>query len=278
MTKRKIRLDILCYALLALGSLFVLLPILYMISTSFKSISEIQTAKIPTLLPQKFSLEGYKNIISNYPFATYLKNSLLLTCVSTLISVAFSTFAGYGFSRFNFRGKGAAMFFILTTQMFPTVMLYVPYYKLLTMYSLNNTYSGLTLVFVASVIPFCSWMMYGYFNGISRELDEAALIDGCGHFRTFFQIIAPLTLPGLISTTIYAFINNWNEYMFTMLFTTGDTMKTLTLAIGQMAGYDKVMWNDLMAASVISSIPIIVLFIFLQRYFISSLTSGAVKG
>ena len=225
MSKRKVRLDVLCYIVLILGSLFVILPILYMISTSFKSISEIQTAKVPTLFPKSFSLEGYKNIVGNYPFATYLKNSLLLTCLSTLISVAFSTLAGYGFSRFKFRGKGAAMFFILTTQMFPTVMLYVPYYKLLTMYRLNNTYAGLTLVFIASVIPFCSWMMYGYFNGISRELDEAAFIDGCGRFRTFFQIIAPLTLPGVISTTIYAFIYNWYEYMFTMLFTAADEMK-----------------------------------------------------
>lgn len=278
MSKKKLRLDALCYILLIIGSLFVILPILYMLSTSFKSISEIQTSKFPTLFPKSFSLEGYKNIISNYPFAAYLKNSLLLTIVSTIVSVAFSTLAGYGFFRFKFRGKGAAMFFILTTQMFPTVMLYVPYYKLLTMYNLNNTSTGLILVFIASVIPFCSWMMYGYFNGISRELDEAAFIDGCGRFRTFFQIIAPLTLPGVISTTIYAFINNWNEYMFTMLFTTADEMKTLTVAIGQMAGYDKVMWNDLMAASVISSLPIILLFVFLQRYFISSLSSGAVKG
>ncbi len=121
-------------------------------------------------------------------------------------------------------------------------------------------------------------MMYGFFNGISRELDEAARIDGCGHLRTFLQVVAPLTLPGLISTTIYAFIQSWNEYMFSMLCITKESMKTLPVAIGQMAGYDKIMWNDLMAASLLSSLPVVILFLFLQKYFINSMMAGAVKG
>ena len=121
-------------------------------------------------------------------------------------------------------------------------------------------------------------MMYGFFNSISRELDEAARIDGCGHIKIFLQIITPLTLPGLVSTTIYAFIQSWNEYMFSMLCITADKMKTLPVVIGQMASYDKIAWNDLMAASLVSSLPVVILFIFLQRYFISSMTQGAVKG
>lgn len=164
------------------------------------------------------------------------------------------------------------------TQMFPAVMLFVPYYKLLTIYGLANTRAGIIIVHIASVIPFCSWMMYGFFNGIPRELDEAARIDGCGHLRTFLQVVAPLTLPGLISTTIYAFIQSWNEYMFSLLCITKESMKTLPVAIGQMAGYDKIMWNDLMAASLLSSLPVVILFLFLQKYFINSMMAGAVKG
>lgn len=278
MTKRKKRINALCYAGLILASLVVLVPILYMASTSFKSIQEIMSSSIVTLFPQKFSTEAYHNIISNYPFFTYLKNSLIISISATAIAVIFSTLAGYGFSRFRFSGKGLIMMFILVTQMFPAVMLFVPYYKLLTIYGLANTRTGIIIVHIASVIPFCSWMMYGFFNSISRELDEAARIDGCGHLRTFFQVVAPLTLPGLISTTIYAFIQSWNEYMFSMLCITKESMKTLPVAIGQMAGYDKIMWNDLMAASLLSSLPVVVLFLFLQKYFINSMTSGAVKG
>lgn len=278
MTKRNRRINLLCYTGLVLASLIVLLPIVYMASTSLKSIQEIMSSSTVTLFPQKVSAEAYQNILNNYPFFTYLKNSVVISVVSTLIAVAFSTLAGYGFSRFRFRGKGAIMMFILVTQMFPAVMLFVPYYKLLTIYGLANTRAGIIIVHIASVIPFCSWMMYGFFNGISRELDEAARIDGCGHLRTFLQVVAPLTLPGLISTTIYAFIQSWNEYMFSMLCITKESMKTLPVAIGQMAGYDKIMWNDLMAASLLSSLPVVILFLFLQKYFINSMMAGAVKG
>lgn len=278
MIKQTRRINILCYTGLTLASLMVLLPIIYLASTSLKSIQEIMTSTVVTLFPQKMSTEAYRNIVTNYPFFTYLKNSLIISVSSTVIAVMFSTLAGYGFSRFSFRGKGMILMFILVTQMFPSVMLFVPYYKLLTIYGLANTRTGVMLVHIAGVIPFCSWMMYGFFNSISHELDEAARMDGCGHLRTFFQVIAPLTLPGLISTTIYAFIQSWNEYMFSMLCITKDEMKTLPVAIGQMAGYDKIMWNDLMAASLLSSLPIVILFLFLQKYFISSMTSGAVKG
>lgn len=278
MNKKKFMLNAFTYLFLVLGSMMVLVPILYMVFTSFKSINEIMSSSTMTFFPKAFSGEAYRRIVSEYPFFTYLKNSILISVFSTLVAVVFSTLAGYGFSRFQFKGKNMIMMFILVTQMFPSVMLFVPYYKLLTIYGLTNTRAGIILVHIASVIPFCSWMMFGFFKSISIELDEAARIDGCSHFQTFLRIVAPLTLPGLISTTIYAFIQSWNEYMFTMLCITSDKMKTLTVAIGQMASYDKVMWNDLMAASLVSSLPVTLLFLLLQKYFISSMTQGAVKG
>lgn len=266
------------YLLLIVVSLFALIPIVYMLSTAFKSISEILTASRATLFPAEFSTEGFQNMWTKYPFLTYVKNSLIVVLISTAVAVLFSTLAGYGFSRFNFRGRGALLMFILVTQMFPSVMLYVPYYKLLSLVGLSNTHTGMTLVYIGSVIPFCSWMMYGFFNSISRELDEAAMIDGCGRLRTFWQIVMPLTLPGLISTTVYAFIQGWNEYMFAMIFTNSDALRTLPVAIGQMSKSYSVYWNELMAASVLSSLPLLIMFMFLQRYFISNMTGGAVKG
>lgn len=266
------------YLVLSLCSLVILLPIIYMLSTSLKSISEILTAPKATLFPEQVTLEGYRNVMNKYPFFTYVKNSVYVVSVSTLVAVAFSTLAGYGFSRFRFAGRGMLLMFILITQMFPSVMLYVPYYKLLATWGLSNSHTGLILVYIANVIPFCTWMMYGFFNSISRELDEAAMIDGCGRLHTFFRIVMPLTLPGLISTTIYAFIQGWNEYMFAMIFTNSDTLRTLPVAIGQMSKSYSVYWNDLMAASTLSSLPLLVLFLFLQKYFISNMTGGAVKG
>lgn len=266
------------YLLLSLCSVVILLPIIYMLSTSLKSISEILTAPKATLFPVQATLEGYTNVMTKYPFMTYVRNSVYVVGVSTVVAVLFSTLAGYGFSRFEFVGRGALLMFILITQMFPSVMLYVPYYKLLASWGLSNSHTGLILVYIASVIPFCSWMMYGFFNSISKELDEAAMIDGCSRLHTFFRIVMPLTLPGLISTTIYAFIQGWNEYMFAMIFTNSDALRTLPVAIGQMSKSYSVYWNDLMAASTLSSLPLLVLFLFLQKYFISNMTGGAVKG
>lgn len=276
MTKSKYKLG--THVLLIIGCLFVLIPIVYMFNTSVKSMSEFMSADHATFFAHEFSFDSYKRVWEEYSFLTYLKNSIIVVIVSTVISVLFSTLAGYGFSRFNFRGKGPMMLFVLATQMFPSVMLFVPYYKLLSIYNLINSLTGLTLVYVAGIIPFCSWMMYGFFEGIPRDLDEAALIDGCGRIRTFWNVIMPLTLPGLISTTIYSFIYGWNEYMFSMIFINSDNLKTLPVAIGQMSKATKIMWNDLMAASILASIPLILIYLFLQRYFISGMTSGAVKG
>ena len=266
------------YAVLVVGAVLAIFPVLYMVSTSLKPISEILSGGTPTLLPREFTLAPYLAVFQHYPVGTYLANSIVTAGASTLVAIIFAALAGYGFSRFTFRGKSSLLLFILATQMFPSVMLFIPYYKLLGTYGLSNTLTGLVLVYTATVIPFCTWMMYGYFDGIPHELDEAAELDGCGRFRTFVSVVAPLTVPGLVSTAIYSFVTGWNEYMFTALFTSSESKKTLSVAIGQMAGFDSVMWNELMAASVMSSVPLIVIFIFLQRYFISGMTQGSIKG
>jgi multiple sugar transport system permease protein/raffinose/stachyose/melibiose transport system permease protein len=262
---------------LVLAAILAGFPVVYMVSSSLKPLSAIVSG-LATLLPKHPSLASYATIFQHYPILSYITNSLWAAGASTLIAVVASTFAGYGFSRFQFRGKSTMLLFVLATQMFPSVMLFVPYYKLLGLYGLSNSLVGLVLVYTAAVIPFCSWMMYGFFNGVPRELDEAASIDGCGRVVTFVSVVAPLTLPGVISTTIYAFVTGWNEYMFAALFITSDSKKTLSVAIGQMAGFDSVRWNELMAASVVSSLPLLVVFLFLQRYFISGMTQGSVKG
>jgi ABC-type glycerol-3-phosphate transport system permease component len=267
----------LVYVVLICGVLMVVIPLLWMASTALKTMTEITGSREINLIPKEPTLMAFLSIWKDYPMLIWFKNSSLVVVFSTIVSIVFSTLAGYGTSRFKFRGRGALLAFLLVTQMFPSIMMLIPYYKVLQTLSLINTLAGLMVVYISFTIPMLTWMMMGYFDGIPRELDEAALIDGCGRFRTFWQIILPLTLPGLISAAIYAFIQGWNEYMFSLILMTNDDLKTLPVGIGQMNGFYRIMWNDLMAASIVSSIPLLLIFLFLQKYFVSSLTAGAVK-
>ena len=273
---RKLGNTVICYAVLIFFSLLVLVPVAWMISTSFKT--EPETIQIPpTWIPREPTIQAYIRIWKDYPFVTYFKNSLIIVLGATLLSTVVSCFAGYGVTRFNFRGKGSFMTFMLMTQMFPSIMLLIPYYKVLSIYGLMNTHLGMILVYVSFTIPFCSWMMAGFFKRIPVELDEAAIIDGCSRMRAFRSIILPLTLPGIASTAMYSFITGWNEYMFAQVLISDPTLKTVPIGIAELNGFYKILWNDMMAASLIASIPLILLFLVSQRSFISSLTAGAVK-
>lgn len=275
--KRTKTITILIYAILIFFCLMVLVPLTFMLTTSLKSMEEITVGTGADFLPKAPTIQAYINIWRDYPMLTYFKNSIIIVSLATIISLVFSTFAGYGVTRFQFKGKGAFLSFLLVTQMFPSIMMLIPFYKVLQTYHLVNKIVGLVVVYISFTIPMLTWMMMGFFQSIPKELDEAAMIDGCSRFRTFTQIILPLTAPGLVSSAIYAFIVGWNEYLFAMILTTDETLKTLPVGIGQMVGFYKIMWNDLMAASIVSSIPLLIIFLFLQRYLVSSLTAGAVK-
>jgi multiple sugar transport system permease protein len=264
------------YTILTIFSLAVVIPVLWMLSTSVKNDQEIFTVP-PRWIPEQITFDSFSRIWTDYPFTHYFFNSFLVVSSATLISLAFSCLAGYGASRFHFKGKGVFLTFLLVTQMFPSIMLLIPFYKIIQSLGLVNTYIGLIFTYISFTIPFCSWMMMGYFQSIPKELDEAAAIDGCSRFRIFWQIIFPLSLPGVAATAIYSFIVGWNEYMFALVLTQSETMKTVPVGIGQMIGQYKIMWNDMMAASLVATIPLLIIFLFFQKYLISSLTAGSVK-
>lgn len=268
--------NILTYGACLAGSFFVLIPVLWMISTSLKT--EPETFAIPPRwIPETVTLASYKAMWVDYPFLYYFRNSIIVTLTAVVISISISCLTGYGVTRFRFRGKESFLGFVLLTQMFPSVMLLVPYYKVLNTYGLNNTLIGLSLVYISFTVPFCSWMMVGYFKTIPLELDEAAIIDGCSRWQAFVKITLPVVIPGVASSAIYAFVTCWNEYMFANLLMADGKLKTVSVGIAELNGYYKIMWNDLMAPSVVASIPLVIGFIFLQKYFIGGLTAGAVK-
>lgn len=265
------------YSILIIGCLLVVLPLSWMVITSLKSMADITLSKGLALFPSGPTLGNFVNIWKEYPINTYIKNSVITVGGSTLFSVACAALCGYGVSRYEFKGKEFLLSFLLVTQMFPAVMKIIPYYKILCTVHLNNTKIGLLIVYASFSIPFCTWMMYGYFKSIPTGLDEAARVDGSSAFHTFFKIILPLAMPGLVATVIYAFLQNWNEYMFASVLMSADEKKTITYAISTMADAYKIQWNYLMCAAIISSMPTLVVFIAMQKHLIAGMTAGAVK-
>lgn len=265
------------YVVLLVGCLCVLLPLCWMVITSLKSMTDITLSKGLELFPSGPTLDNFITIWSEYPLLTYIKNSVIAVGGSTIFGVTCASLCGYGLSRYNFKGKEFLLSFLLVTQMFPAVMKIIPYYKILVNVHLNNTVGGLLIVYASFSIPFCTWMMFGYFKTIPTGLDEAARIDGSSSLNTFIKIVLPLALPGLVATTIYAFLQNWNEYMFASVLMASEEKKTITFAISTMADAYRIQWNYLMCASIISSIPTLLIFIFLQKHLIAGMTAGAVK-
>ena len=272
----KITGNILTYFVLGISSIIVLVPMLWMISTSVKIESETITIP-PKWIPDNPTFDSYSRLWTEYPFLTYFKNSIIIVIGAVVLSVFFSCLSGYGITRFKFKGKNSFLTFVLVTQMFPSIMLLIPFYKVLDLYGLKDSLLGMILVYTSFTIPFCTWMMVGFFRTIPLELDEAAIIDGCSRWKAFYKIVLPMTLPGISSVAIYSFITAWNEYMFAQVLITSPELKTVPLGIADLNGFYKILWNDMMAASVIASLPLVILFIFLQKSFISGLTAGAVK-
>lgn len=275
--KKKMIVDGFSYVFMLFMSLIVLLPILWMFLTAVKSMTDVTMSKGMNIWPNKMHWENFINIWKQYPIMAYLKNSMISVGGSTILVIICASLCGFGVARFEFKGKAFLLSFLLVTQMFPAVMKVVPYYRILSTLKLINTQTGLLVVYTSFAIPFCTWLMYGYFRGIPEGLDEAARIDGCGWFQTFCRIVLPLALPGIIATTIYAFLQNWNEYMFSSILMTAEVNKTLPVGIGQMADAYRILWNDLMCGAIISSVPTLLIFMFLQKHLIAGMMAGAVK-
>jgi multiple sugar transport system permease protein len=269
--------SVLSYVALAIASVVVLFPVFWMLTTALRPASEVFNSP-PNWFPTRIDFSGFVTAWSGTDLPQYLTNSLIVVSASTLIAVAFSAFAAYGLSRFEFRGKATFATFLLVTQMFPAVMLLVPYFQIISSVGLYNTYGALIITYVAFSIPFSTWMMWGYLGSIPKELDESAAIDGCTPFTAFIRIVLPLCRPGIIATAIYSFITGWNEYIYALAMIQSDNMKTLPIGITALASNDRLDYNALMATSIIAVIPMLIIFIFFQRHLVSGLSAGAVKG
>ncbi|WP_240415233.1 carbohydrate ABC transporter permease [Paenibacillus periandrae] len=264
------------YALISLLTFLVMVPLLWMLSVSLRT--NVQVFSIPlNLLPPSPDLDAYKQIFAKPDMIRLFLNSYIVAFAVTLLCIFLSALSGYGLSRYQYKGKRFIVLYVLLTQMFPMVLLCIPYFLIISRMGLYNTYTALILAYTSFALPFSMLMMRDFVNSIPRELDEAATMDGCGAYRTFFQIILPPCLPGLIATGVYTFILAWNEYLFAVVLTQNISSRPLTLGIGMLIGEFTTQWNQLMALSLMASVPLLVIFMFVQKYFLQGLTGGSVK-
>ncbi|GHV92343.1 ABC transporter permease [Spirochaetia bacterium] len=256
-------------------AIFVFFPQLWMINTAFKSSAD--TFKFtffsnPTLV-------NFKNVIKNPRIITYLKNSLFVSLSSSFLATFVSVFAGYSFSKYRYRGRKSLMSLVMISQAFPQVVLLISIYLMMKRFGLLDNYLSIILSYITFALPVGCWTLKSYFDQIPDSLIESARVDGAGTLTTIFRIILPLAVPGMISIAIYGFVWSWNDLIYSLTLITNVDLRTLApgLQITYLGEFQS-NWGNMMAASLFSSIPVTIMFIFLQRYFISGLTSGAVKG
>lgn len=270
--------NILIYTTVCCCLFVFIFPIFWMFISSFMDNATLMTWP-PQFNPFKGSLDTYKKLLSMPKYLIFFRNSGLVSTSTVAVCLAVSIFAGYSLSRYTFYGKHIIMTSILSVQMFPTVAILISLYTVYSSMKLINTYPGLILADTMLALPLSIWLLKSFFDTIPKSLDESAKIDGCSRMDTLFRIIVPLLKPGLLAVGIYTFLQSWDDYLFGMIIMNRDAMKTLPVGIAQsFIGEFAHDYSGMMALSVATSLPVIILFIFLQKYMIAGLTGGAVKG
>lgn len=266
-------------ALLVIGLVVTLAPIYWMLSTSFKASLEASSLE-PTLWPQQLTTENYEGLVTgSLPFTRFLANSIGTSLAAAVVAVTLATLAGYSFSRGRYRLRGVFGIGVLATQMLPLVVLIGPLYLLLYRTTLLNTYLGLVIGYTTFALPFAAWMMKGFIDAIPADIEEAARVDGCSRLVILGRIVVPLVVPGIVTTAVFVFMNSWNNLLYPLtLMSTNDKLTLPPGLLQSFTGQFKTDWGGMMAASIITSIPLVIAFFAVQRSMVKGMTSGALAG
>jgi len=265
---------------LILIAAFAIFPVFIILETTVKPLADVQNTF--QWIPTHITLSPYAQIWTTIPLLHYFVNSLIVSVTSTVVAVLLATFAGYAISRFEFRGRRLFSLAVLSTQMFPGILFLLPLYLIYVNVgqaigiSLYGSYLGLIITYLTFALPFAVWMLAGFFSSIPRDIEEAALVDGTSHWGALFRIVLPVARPGITAVSVFAFMTAWGEVLFASVLTTSST-RTLAIGLQEYATQGNTDWNQLMAASVVVSLPVVIGFLALQRYLVRGLTSGSVK-
>jgi multiple sugar transport system permease protein len=269
----------LVYLVLILWAFYAILPLYWVFTTAFKPQAETQ-AWPPTVFPSRLTLQTFITLFTKSSFrARPFLNSIIISSGGTLIAVVVSSLAGYGFSRFRFPLRRTLLLSLLLIRLLPTLIMIIPLYRIFISYRLYNTYQGLILIHGVTAAPFCTWLMFGYFESISYELEEAALIDGCSFMRSLWHVLLPLATPGMAAVGIFAWLEAWNDFTYAVVLTSTELIKPYTVVLYNMIQERSfVQWDLLSAAAFVAVVPILITFGIFQKYFVTGLTQGALKG
>jgi multiple sugar transport system permease protein len=265
---------------LTLLLLFTLLPVYVMLTTSLKPLRDVQSSF--RWWPSQLTVRPFFDMWSTIPLARYFVNSLVVSCVASVASVILALFAAYAVSRYRFRGRQPFSLIVLSTQMFPGILFLLPLYVIFvdignsTGIQLYGSRTGLIITYLTFTLPFAIWMLVGYLDSIPRELDEAAKVDGTGPIGAFIRVVVPAATPGIVAVLIYAFMTAWGEVLFASVLA-DDATRTLAVGLQGYATQNNVYWNQIMAASLTVSVPIVLGFLLLQRYLVAGMTAGSIK-
>ena len=261
---------------MVIAALFSGLPILWLVSGSLKANQNI-FAVPPKLVDESFSFGAYRAVLMDSEKVRFFINSYGIAAVVVALTLLIALLASYSFSRFSFPGKKILNTIIISVQAVPPITLLIPYLVLVVQLKLYDTYAALVLTYVVFTLPYAILMLTGYLNTLPKELDEAVLIDGGSRFMALWRVLVPSCLPGLVSVGVYTFIQCWNEYLYALTLTKTNATRTVPIGIASLMGQYAFEWNQIMAMSILGSLPVIVIALFFQKYFISGMTAGAVK-
>ena len=275
--KPKILFKMFVYIVITGIVLILLFPFFVALSTAFKDLNAVYTLP-PRWIPERLAWENFQHIWQKYPMASYFINSLIIASGATVLTTILCIPAAYAFARLRFAGRKTFLFTLLVVQMFSPIIVVITLFKVVAALHLVDTLSSLIIVNAVFTLAFAIWMMNGYFSTIPKEIEEAALIDGCSRVQTITRITLPIAMPGVVTVIIYTFISAWNEFMFALTFINSMEKRPLTLGLYNFIGRWTVSWHYLMAAALLAIIPVILLFMIIEKQLVYGLAGGAVKG
>ena len=267
----------LAYGVLVALAIAVLFPFYWMIITSFKTEDQMRSV-VSMFWPSPFALENYQQLLAKTEFAAWYGNSVFVAVSSTLVATAVGTIGAYALARLRFLGRGFMASATLITYLVPPSILFIPLYKQMQGLGMANSLAGLIAAYPSFTVPFVTWLLMGYFESIPEELEEAAMIDGATRFGAFCRIVLPLSAPGVLAAGLYAFTQAWNEFLYALVFITDGKLRTLPVGLASFITGDVYGWGYLMSGAVLTTLPVIVAYIYLQKYMVEGLTAGSVKG